>query len=901
MFDFRDTDLWQRSLAEHPTDTPSEAEARERVRAAFTSFRERAGQLAGEIPQSLKDFTVHDLTHLDALWETASLIAGPGFQPNPLEAFVLGGAFLIHDLGMALAAYPKGLDELKAETVWRDAIASRLADVLGRAPTRDELEAAPLEAVRAATTEALRELHARRAEELALIQFRHKDSSFFLIEDADIRRAFGPLIGRIAHSHWWPVPRLPSEFTTPIGAAHWAPETWTVDPLPLAALLRVADASHLDARRAPGFLRALRKPSGTSDDHWAFQQNLQKAQLRNDKLLFTSGHPFAPEEASAWWLCYDTLQIVDRELQHVDALLSDLGKTRFAAKGVLRVEDPARLTQFIRTEGWIPVDAKIKVTDVASLVRRLGGEELYGDDPHVALRELIQNASDAVRARRYIENREPDWGRITVRLLNEGSETWLEVEDTGIGMSRSVLTGPFLDFGTSYWGSSLMIQELPGLASKGFQSTGKYGIGFFSVFMLGTRVQVITRRSDEALEGTKVLEFEKGLAGRPLLRPASSKEFSRDGGTRVRVRLDQPPTSHWGLLFIPIIDRRVSLSRLCEWLCPALEVDLYTENGDGRKERALRASDWLHIPGEALLTRICLTEGDPRARMGESVRSTARLLREVHDESRQVVGRVALVPFGYGSGGGRLRLDGVVTSGGLRCAGLSGIAGLLLGTATRAARDFAVPVVGLSSLTPWASVQAKLLAKYHIPKPSLGECAGVVIMCGGAPNPLPVAYTSKGWLTLAQLQSFLKGLDEIVLTDLYDVQARCEELRRLRPQRNVVLLPFAHYSLLESTRSGRVELWPPHPESFLHEVRDAKLVPWNYERHTVRGAIVLIAKQQWGCSVEDVFRFANLRYGTRRRVIGTEGKRPISAHVHILRRPGAPSDGHITPSVLEPR
>jgi hypothetical protein len=72
-------------------------------------MRDRAAQLVAEIPQNLRDYTVHDITHLDALWETASLVAGSDYSLNPLEGFVLGGAILLHDAGMALVAYPLGL------------------------------------------------------------------------------------------------------------------------------------------------------------------------------------------------------------------------------------------------------------------------------------------------------------------------------------------------------------------------------------------------------------------------------------------------------------------------------------------------------------------------------------------------------------------------------------------------------------------------------------------------------------------------------------------------------------------------------------------------------------------------------------------------------------------------
>ena len=104
----------------------------------------------------------------------------------------------------------------------------------------------------------------------------------------------------------------------------------------------------------------------------------------------------------------------------------------------------------------------------------LGGSKLYGDDPTVALRELIQNAADAVQARRKYEKRAADWGRITVDLLSESSKMWLVVEDNGIGMSEHVLTGPLLDFGTSFWRSSLATEEFPGLMAAGMRAIGRW-------------------------------------------------------------------------------------------------------------------------------------------------------------------------------------------------------------------------------------------------------------------------------------------------------------------------------------------------------------------------------------------------------------------------------------------
>ena len=114
MSGYEETGLWKRSLGK----TETEDEIHESLRTEYGKFRERASQLASEIARDLPDFTIHDASHFDELWRLADLIAGKDFELNPMEAFVLGGAFLIHDLGLGLAAYPNGINQLRSEPNW---------------------------------------------------------------------------------------------------------------------------------------------------------------------------------------------------------------------------------------------------------------------------------------------------------------------------------------------------------------------------------------------------------------------------------------------------------------------------------------------------------------------------------------------------------------------------------------------------------------------------------------------------------------------------------------------------------------------------------------------------------------------------------------------------------------
>ncbi|ALG08976.1 ATP-binding protein [Kibdelosporangium phytohabitans] len=299
----------------------------------------------------------------------------------------------------------------------------------------------------------LRELHAERAAAIPISAF----GEYYLIQDRDLRDQYGELAGRIAASHGWDIDRVTEEFgTMKLGAPGTMNSAWTVDPLLLACIIRVADASHLDSRRAPGFLRALRRPEGMARSHWIFQERLQRPQVVDDRLVYTTTRPFTQDEHDAWWLCYDALSMVDRELRAVDAVLADAGRRRLAARSVARVDSPKRFAENIKVRDWYPIDGRVRVGDVIQLVKKLGGSELYGNDPHVPLRELIANAADAVRAKTALLRKKgysPSGahGDITVRIERVGADEWLSVRDTGIGMSPHVMTEALLSFGSWYW------------------------------------------------------------------------------------------------------------------------------------------------------------------------------------------------------------------------------------------------------------------------------------------------------------------------------------------------------------------------------------------------------------------------------------------------------------------
>jgi hypothetical protein len=823
--------LWQSSLGKMIERDPDE-QHREFFRQNLETFRSKAAILSAEISRSLPDYTVHDITHIDALWEMASLICGDEYKLNPAEAFVLGGAFLLHDLGMGLAAYPEGVSSLRNTVLWEDTF-----NYLSKKSTKktDEIEKDTLEIV-------LRSLHARYAEKLAFVSWGDNDKEY-LLDNQSLRDDYGAIIGKIAHSHWWDSSELSKQFESKLGAIGGMPNDWDVDPLKLACIMRVADASHIDSRRAPSFLKKIRNLNSYSASHWTFQQKLFQPRLERERLGYTSKSSFTIEEAASWWLCYDTLKMIDEELYAVDTILHSSGRQRFKAKGVAAVDNFDSISRIIKTEGWEPVDTRVHVGNISKLVKNLGGAQLYGENYFVPLRELIQNGCDAIRARRALEGEGDDYGKLIIRLSSDDTGKFIEVEDDGVGMSRRVLCGPFLDFGNSFWGSLLMHEELPGLESKGYQSTGKFGIGFFSVFMLGSRVQVTTRRFEEARQNTQVLNFENDIIDRPLLRNALEHEYIRNGGTRIRIYLDKEDVID--RLFTTINGPDVkNLGDLISHQFPASDVTVYIEDDlHSYKGKVIEANDWLSITGVDFIRRFLSVEKDLKDENAnetmERLVHFSKNLCNIVNEDGSIVGRGFLAPENS-----HIRSQhfsrGAVTVGGMRTTDLHGVVGFLKGDTGKASRDLAMPIISKSAFKGWIKSQAELSAIDPLSRD------GVILssMLRSTDNNLQeisVGRSRNSYLNEEAIgEKYFSQFDEVLIVTSYRTSGIDNGLSNIVEYfENVLFVSSGMFSFVDSFMDPENYMWP------LSTCDDV------YEKYTALGQIMRVAGRVWGFDVTD--------------------------------------------------
>jgi len=162
MENYGNSKTWKKTLGRQANDTDIEKNI-EMLRNAYISIRIKAEYLAGEISRTLPNFTVHDISHIDALWEATDLILPDFFDLNPAEGFVLGVTFLIHDLGMGLTAYVNGLEDIKELDIWKDTVTSEFRKKYGRDIIQNDWENLDTEITILAQENTLRKLHANQA------------------------------------------------------------------------------------------------------------------------------------------------------------------------------------------------------------------------------------------------------------------------------------------------------------------------------------------------------------------------------------------------------------------------------------------------------------------------------------------------------------------------------------------------------------------------------------------------------------------------------------------------------------------------------------------------------------------------------------------------------------------
>ena len=211
---------------------------------------------------------------------------------------------------------------------------------------------------------------------------------------------------------------------------------------------------------------------------------------------------------------------------------------------------------------------------------------LYSD-PDIFLRELLSNASDAIHKRKFLGQTEPsilNSGENEIFVHVDEKKKTIELVDTGIGLSADELIetlGTIARSGTSSFLDS--IDEATDSKDAAKALIGKFGVGFYSAFMVAEKVSVTTRKAGE--KDANIWESD-GQSGYTIYKSENEHEI----GTSIKLHLRKNAKEYADLNKIKSLIKKYSDHIL---------VPIFVQSKDVEKEQANSAQAlWTKSPSE---------------------------------------------------------------------------------------------------------------------------------------------------------------------------------------------------------------------------------------------------------------------------------------------------------------
>ncbi|MDC1481372.1 molecular chaperone HtpG [Ascidiaceihabitans sp.] len=211
---------------------------------------------------------------------------------------------------------------------------------------------------------------------------------------------------------------------------------------------------------------------------------------------------------------------------------------------------------------------------------------LYSD-PDIFLRELLSNASDAIHKRKFLGQTEPsilNSGENEIFVHVDEKKKTIELVDTGIGLSSDELIetlGTIARSGTSSFLDS--IDEATDSKDAAKALIGKFGVGFYSAFMVAEKVSVTTRKAGE--KDANIWESD-GQSGYTIYKSENEHEI----GTSIKLHLRKSAKEYADLNKIKSLIKKYSDHIL---------VPIFIQSKDVEKEQANSAQAlWTKSPSE---------------------------------------------------------------------------------------------------------------------------------------------------------------------------------------------------------------------------------------------------------------------------------------------------------------
>jgi hypothetical protein len=298
----------------------------------------------------------------------------------------------------------------------------------------------------------------------------------------------------------------------------------------------------------------------------------------------------------------------------------------------------------------------------------------------------------------------------------------------------------------------------------------------------------------------------------------------------------------------------------------------------------VQANDWVEIEPADLLwrstdwrlmqttTREVFDSSDVIADLGARLRLIV--------DGDMALGRASICPHLHG-GGDYAEINGVATIGGLRSSAMRRVAGVLVATSRRAARDVGVPVATFAALARWATEQGKLAVGKYSDRESI-TIAEMIWAFGGDTGQLPVALTPQGYKRHDELRAHLNGFDEVSVLSTYDADNLMAFVEGLTFERNIVIVPST--TPISFLYAGTLnEMWPLDIDDRWSSLRFA------FRMGSSMGPVIAALAELWSIPWQRLADWESPHISWEERPIGYSGDREFTEGVYTISRVPRPA------------
>lgn len=488
------------------------------------------------------EYTDHGFTHLNEVLMTADSIISddswPHLTAQDTAAMVI--SVMLHDCAMHItedAFYALINDKFpKVESrytnkesdwseVWRDYFAEakrfdakKLRSIFGdETPVRtipeNKIDLSGRDKL--LIGEFIRRYHARLAHEIAFYGVPGVDGASILLA-AEPDRNFLDLCGFIARRHNLGLREAVDMLEINKKQVHLN----THVPF-IMLLLRISDYIQIHAERAPKQLLHLKMlVSPISIGEWKKHHSIVEINQAHEdpEAIYVDAEPM---DAIVYQELKKLLSDIQSELDLSWSVLGEVYGRYDNLKNlgitIRRVKSSLdSLSAFIvnKKPKYIPKVLRFKTAD--SEMMELLIAPLYGDNPEIGIRELVQNSIDACSELKDMQlktgrvfSKEPNFD-VCITLYDYEDKCKLVIEDNGIGMTLDVVENYFLNIGASFRNSERWKKNHETDGHSNVYRTGRFGIGLLAAYLLGEELEVETRHASQPENKALLFKCRKG-------------------------------------------------------------------------------------------------------------------------------------------------------------------------------------------------------------------------------------------------------------------------------------------------------------------------------------------------------------------------------------------------------